>query len=184
MISELSVRPKAQNKTASRVFYSLLLVGVAFLVVSYTVERYRGLISLGTLISVVAALFIYNRYMSGEYSYEVMFNSSDVPLFVIRKTVGSRTSTLCNLELAAVIAVDVVERGAQVAPPALTAEEMKAAKKYNFCPTLAAPRYGRITVNSRYEKAIVLIEGSDEFFDTLRAYAEEARALFMQDEQW
>ena len=176
MINDLSVRPHAQNKRADRIFYTLLIVALGFVFASYLAERYRGLISLGAAIAVVIALVIYNRYMSGEYSYEVVTGYSDVPLFIVRRTVGKKTTTLFNAELSAIAALDVIEAGASADIP-------KDSRKYNFCPTLGAPRRAKITVKTRYEQAAVLIEGSDEFFALLSQYASEARELFSDDEE-
>lgn len=167
MINDISVRPKAQNKNADRVFYTLLIIALAFVFASYFIDKYKGLISLGALICVVAALVIYNRYMSGGYSYDIV-TSYEAPLFIVRKTVGKKTTTVYNVELSAISEVEVIEAGAECPLP-------KDFKRYNFRPTLGAVRRAKLTVNSRYEKAVLLIEGSDEFFDALRAYADEAR---------
>ena len=175
MINDLSVRPKAQNKRADRIFYTLLLVAFAFVFASSMAERYRGVISLGAVISIVVALVIYNRYMSGQYSYEVMASSVDTPLFIVRRTVGKKATTLFNAELRTMVSVDVIAEGDG-------AGISRECRSYNFCPTLGAVRRARITFKTRYEKTVVLIEGSDEFFSTLSQYAAEARELFGDEE--
>ena len=175
MINDLSVRPKAQNKRADRIFYTLLLVAFAFIFASSLAERYRGVISLGAVISIVVALVIYNRYMSGQYSYDVVASCVDTPLFIVRRTVGKKTTTLFNAELRTLAALDVIAEGER-------ADVAGGSRKYNFCPTLDAVRRARITFKTRYEETAVLIEGSDEFFSTLSQYAAEARELLTDDE--
>lgn len=175
MINDLSVRPKAQNKLADRIFYTLLLVAFAFIFASSLAGRYRGVISLGAVISIVVALVIYNRYMSGQYSYEVIASYGDSPLFIVRRTVGKKTTTLFNAELRAIAALDVIAAGEKD-------DASRESRRYNFCPTLGAVRRAKITFKTRYEQTVVLIEGSDEFFSTLSQYAAEARELLTDEE--
>ena len=49
--------------------------------------------------------------------------------------------------------------------------------KYSYMPTLAPAEDILITIRSRYERAVIRIEGSDEFFETLRSFVAEAKAL-------
>ena len=177
MISEISIRPKPQNKRADRLFYSLLLVAVAIISATYLLEKWRGVVSVFALVAIVAALWIYSRFMYGEYSYDVVYDSYGTPLFVVRKITGSRVSTLCNVELSAIREVEVLESGK---------DEKKlesGTKKYNYCPTLGAVKRARLAIKTRYESSVILIEGSDEFFALLSSYAKEAREMAMNEEE-
>ena len=176
MINELSIRPKPKNKLADRIFYTLLLVAIAIITVSYLVERYRGLISLLAVAIIVAALSLYSRFMSGEYCYDIMYDSSNTPLFVVRKFTGKRATTLCNIELSAIRSLDILENGKDTEPRAA------GVKRYNYFPTLGKARRARLTVKTRYESSVILIEGSDEFFALLSSYAKEAREAEAYDE--
>ncbi|MBQ8719415.1 MAG: hypothetical protein IJY65_00065 [Clostridia bacterium] len=177
MINELSIRPKPQSKLADRVFYSLLLVAFAIIAASYLAERGRGLISLAAVIVIVAALSVYSRFMAGEYSYDITYDSQDTPLFVVRKFSGKRATTLCNVELSAIRSVDILEDGKD------TERTSKEARRYNYSPTLGKARRAKLTVKTRYESSVILIEGTDEFFALLSAYANEAREIALRDDE-
>ncbi len=176
MIKELSIRPKPQNKLADRIFYTLLLVALGIIALTQIVEHYKGVISVFAVIAIVAALSVYSRFMSGEYCYDVMYDSSNTPLFVVRKFSGKRATTLCNVELSAIRSLDILENGKDIEPRAT------GVKRYNYYPTLGKVRRARLTVKTRYESSVILIEGSDEFFALLSSYAKEAREAEAYDE--
>ncbi len=175
MIREISVHPKPTNNKAKISFYTFLTLfvfGTAVYFVMRTLEVEKsGLIGFIPLVSVTVAIFFYNKYLGSKYYYDVVIDSEGTPLFVIRQIVGKRASTLCRIALSDIVKV---ERE--------TAEERKAHKtptdyrKYIYVPTFKPETTYRIISRSRYEKSEIVIECSDEFAETIGAYAAEARA--------
>ena len=178
MISEFSTTPKPSNNKAKHLFFALLISAVLVSALYVTLPQYKGIVGMIALILIVAAIYVYNRYMALTYHYEVMIDSSGTPLLIIRHTIGKRESTLCRVELASIISVE-----------RQTAEERKrhttpeGCVRYYYAPTLAPDITCLITLRSRYEYAEITVEGSDEFIDLIASYAKQARAdLLITDE--
>lgn len=176
MIREISVRPKPSNNKAKIsfiVFMALFVFGlVAYLIMrSMQVEK-SGLIGFIPLVSITVAIFFYNKYLSGKYTYQVIFDSQGTPLFLITQTVGKRISTLCRVALSEIVRIEEESY-----------EQMKAHKtesdhrRYVYLPTLMPAKVCRITARSRYERSEIVIECSEEFAGLLSEYATEAREM-------
>ena len=171
MINELSVHPKPTNKNAKIAFYILLAISACVTVVYLIVDTYRGIIGLGALIFITAAVLIYTKYLSCEYYYDVTTDSRG-PVFVVRQAIGKRMSTLCRIDIASIVKVQketAQQRRAHKTPTGY--------KRYNYLPTLIPKQTYRLTSTSRYEKAEIVVEISDEFATLLMEYANEAREL-------
>ena len=115
--------------------------------------------------------------MATKYYYDVMIDTSGTPLFVVRSLVGKRATTLCRVEISSIIGITT-----------LTAEERKSHKtpdgfvKYYYAPTMTPARITLITVSSRYERAEISIEASDELVGVLTTYVKEAREYHSEEE--
>ena len=118
------------------------------------------------------------RYIFASLRYDVLFDTEGAPFFLVRQITGKRERALSRFYLADVESI-VRE----------TKEERAARKteagfvKYSYMPSLAPKDNILITVRSRYERALIRIEGSDEFLETLRSFAAEARALRKEEEE-
>lgn len=175
MISELTLRPKATNKRAQYLIVAFLFGAAAFFVVYLAVEHYKGLIGLGTLAFITAAVFIYTKYIAPEYYYDILI-ANDTPLFVIRQLTGKRYVTLCRIELRSIMKVErasAQERREHKTPDGFV--------KYVYTPSLGPDTVYIITSVSRYEKAEITIEANDEFAALLTSYAIEARESYVED---
>ena len=170
MIKEISVRPKAQNnnsKILMSVFFALAAVA---LVISMTVESYRGVIGLVAVAFLVSAILVYTKYVSISFLYDVMIDSDGEPLFVVRQLVGKREVTLCRVSLSDVKSVEkesAAERKSHVTE--------RGVSRYVYAPTLSPSVSYRITVANRYERSEIIVEGSEEFMNLLLEYSNEAR---------
>ena len=170
MISEISTTPKPSNNKAKRLFLTFLLIAAALAAAYIASPSFKGIIGSLCLVAVVGAIYVYNRYMAAIYYYDVMIDSGGTPLFIIRQVIGKRETTLCRVELSSIVSVERVTR-----------EEMKKHTtpegyvKYYYAPTLSPDTACRLTVKSRYERAEITVEGSDEYIAMLKAYAAEAR---------
>ncbi len=178
MINEFSVHAKPAGNKGKLVFTALMLVAATVVIVSMFLERYKGVVGLVGLIAIVAATWVYTKYVAVEYRYDVTFDSSDEPIFIVRQLIGKRQSTLTNIWLADIISVEME-----------TAEQRRAHKterdfrRYVYLPTLMCERSCRITVKSRYENAEILVEVTDELADLLRSYSAEARSQRAAEEE-
>lgn len=176
MIRDISVHAKPSNNNAKLLFYILLVLTAASTVVYLAIERYKGVVGLVALVFVTALVFVYNKYLSSKYYYDVTTDSLG-SIFVVRQVIGKRQSTLCKISLSGIVKITKE-----------TAEERRAHKtpaeyrKYVYTPTLSPKTGYRITSVSRYEKAEIVVEISDEFAALLSEYAEEARNIEMISE--
>ncbi len=177
MISEFAVRPVPKNKNARTLFFVLLGAAAATVGVSYFLTAYKGIVQLGSLILLVAAVVIYTRYIGVVYSYEVSFDGDGTPIFVVCQFSGKRRTSLCRVDLGDISEIET-----------LSAEKYRAykteqgTKRYNYTPTLFPPEVNLMKVRGRFERADVILELSAECRDTLLAYAQEAKALRIGDE--
>lgn len=175
MISEFTLRPKAQNKRAPYLIAATLFGAAAFFILYLVMEHYRGIVGLVSLAFITAAVFIYTKYVAAEYCYDIMV-ANDTPLFVVRQLTGKKSVTLSRIELRTITAVTK-----------LTSRERREHKtpsgymKYNYTPTIGAEVVYMLTVVSRYERAEIVIEASDEFAALLTSYATEAREMYSED---
>lgn len=172
MITEISARAKAKNNNAKILFFVFLILSAAATVLYLTVEIKRSLVGLVALIFITAAVFVYTKYVSSEYFYDVTFDYNRNPVFVVRQRTGKKDTTLCRMDLYAITAVQKQDKKQR--------SEHKTKYgylKYNYTPTISPDETYLITVVSRYEKAEIRIEATEEFANLLLSYAAEAREL-------
>ena len=172
MITELSVSPRAANKSASMVFAALLTSAAISTVLYLSAERFRGVIGLLSLILITAAILVYTRYISVKYYYDVTFDANSRAVFTVRQVIGRRVSTLCCIHLHSISRIEWESREMR--------REHKVpmgVRKYNYTPTLFPAETVRIYSETRVEKAQIVIEASLEFMNKLDEFAKEARYL-------
>ena len=177
-IYEFTFRPIAKKGKASVVFFGALAIAAVLVIASVISPLYKGLISLAAVALMCSSLYIFQRYLSGEYAYVVAYGSEEEPIFIVTKTVGKRVSTLGNFYLADIISVDKEgkgERGAHKTAAGVI--------KYNYNPSLMPDTTYRLTLKSRWISAEIVLEGSDEFASRLREYASIARAHISNEEE-
>jgi hypothetical protein len=176
-ILEFTFRPVVNRKSSSLLFSVLMALSAVGVLASVISPKYKGVISLAAIVLICASLFVFVRYMSGIYSYVVMYGSGGEPMLVITKTTGKRVTTLGDFPLSSITHVTKCV-GEQ--DQGIKAE--KGIKKYNFCPNLRPAVTYRIAARGRDIAADIIIEGSDEFADRLREYAALARAYEKENE--
>lgn len=173
MISSFSAHPKAQNKNSKIIMVAFLILAAIAIVVSMLMKKYTWVASMVALASITTAILMYTKYVSVTFFYDILADDGDdEPVFVVRQRIGKRDVTMCRVPLADIISIKKE-----------TKAERKAHKKpsgvnlFVYAPTLSPDVSYRIFVSNRYEKSEVVLEGSDEFFDMLKRYAEEAREI-------
>lgn len=178
MINEFSVHPKPQNNNAKIIFGVCLIIAFAFILASSFFTLYKGVIAFAGVCFIITALIFYTKYMAVEFIYDVMIVDG-IPLLVVRQITGKRQSTLCRVELADV--TDVTTESREVRRAHKTPVGVR---KYNYTPTVSPAEVHRLTVSNKYERAEIVLEGSREFADNLRAIVIEAKEirLSLQDD--
>lgn len=172
MIQEFSTHPKPANKNAKIAFLVAILVSALGFVTYFVIDKYKGIVGTAALMMLTTAILFYTKYISPEFYYDITIDSEGTPVFVVRQIIGKRQTTLCRIDLADIASVtkqSSVERKAHK-----TAAGYKA---YVYTPTLMPSKTYLITVTSRYEKAEIRIEGTDEFAELLLEYSKEARDM-------
>ena len=152
-------------------------IAAAVIAVSFMMDRFGGLVGNVGIVIAVVAILVYTKYLSPEYYYDITHDSDGLAVFVVRMVAGKRQSTLCRIGLAEIVSMEREDRAARKAHTT-----PKGVVKYSYCPTLDPELVYRLTTRSRYEKAEIIIEVSDEFAELLSRYASEARSLESLDE--
>lgn len=178
MIRPVSVRPKPQNNYAKGLFFALLATAAAISVWYFSLDRYKGVVGMAALCVITAALFVYTKYISQQYIYDITEDYKGSPILVVRAVTGKRESTMCRVDLSSIISVEKESREQRKAHKTPTGYN-----KYVYSPTVMPDEVYRVTVSSRYEKAEIIIECSEEFASLLSAYANEARELYSSLEE-
>lgn len=178
MINEFSVSPKPQNQKARSIMLVMFLLSGIIIATSFSLEKYRGVISSFSLLTLTVALLLYTKYISVKYYYEIMIDDDGVPLFLVRQSVGKRSSLLCRIELSSIVQVE--KENAAMRKKHKKADD---AFSYSYCPTLFPENTIRLYVVGYRAKSEIVIEGNDEFASLLIDYAKTAKEMSRQDEE-
>ncbi len=176
MVNEFSASPKPQNKSA-HITCSILTALFAVLAVIYAiVDKYRGLIGLAAMIFLVAGIYIYTKYISVKYYYDITKDKEGCALFVIRREVGKRQSTMYMTPIFRI--KDVKLHSRKDARPTDSGYA-----KHSFKPTFLPDKTYHIIVESRLEKSEIIIECGEDFANLLLVYATEERERVRLEEE-
>ena len=170
MISEITVRPKAKNKYAQVICILFLLLAAAVTVLYATAYVYRGVIGLGAVAMLAAAIYIYTKYIGSEYCYDVSIVSG-TPMLLVRQRTGNRSTLLLDIRLSSIREVRRETRAERRAH-----KPAEGTRRYAFTPTVCPDEVYRIVSSFGGEYYEIVIECESEFADLLMRYAEEARA--------
>ena len=182
MINDLQIRLKpTNNKARAAVLVLGACAAIAFFAYYYMrdhgIEK-SSLVGFLGLVLLTASLTFYQKYMSSVYYYEIMHDDSGVPLFLVKQIIGKRGSTLCRIVL---YEIKNIER---TTPKSRKVYKTPSdVRKYRYIPTFMPNVTYRLTTASRYERAEVYIEISDEFAEMLRGYVDEAISTRSLDEE-
>ena len=176
---EFSVKAKPANRKAHTLSVACLIIAAILFASRFILEKYVGIVDLGTVGFITASVFLYTKYIAAVYYYETLITEDGEALFIVRKLVGKRSTTLCRISYAEILSIEKETR-----------EEFKAHKtprgtvKYLYTPTLYPDTLYRIQMRSAYERAEVVIECSDELAALIAKWSLEARsARSLEDEE-
>ena len=178
MITETTTRLKPTNNNAKNLTFGLLIAVIVGMTVYSAIPVYKSIVGAITLLLIVALVFIYTKYISVIYFYDITFDGYGVPVFVVRQVTGKRQSTLARVSLADIISVereDAEERKKHETPMGV--------RRYYYVPTLLPKVTYRMTVKSKYEHAEITIEITEEYREMLLRYCAEAKENYPQDSE-
>lgn len=176
MINEYSVSPKPSNRKAIYVSFLSFAITVVLVALYSSIELYRGIVGVFALIFLTVGIFIFTKYIGPKMYYEIMIDSDGVPLLIVRDVIGKRGTTYSRVELHTIVSAEKLE-----------GDSLKRFKckegftKFTYSPTFMPDSLYCFNIVSRYEKAHVLLEVSDEFASLLMKYAEEAKSMVIDD---
>ena len=171
MIKDFSVTPKPKNKKSLILMSAFFGVALASLLVTVFIDKYKGVVGMITLAALVTAILVYTKYVAVTFHYDIVGEDVDEPLFVVRQTVGKRNVTLCRISLASITSVSK-----ETAKQRREHKSPRDVVRYVYTPTLAPAESFRITVSSRYEKAEIIVEFTEQFAEMLMTLVAEAKA--------
>ena len=177
MIKDFSAHPKPQNNNSKIVMWIFYALGAIAAVTSVMLETYRGVAGLVALAFISTGILMFTKYVSVSFYYDIVAEDVDTPMFIVRQRIGKRDVTLCRVDLADVVSVkreSAAERKSHVREQGVS--------YYVYAPTLNPPVSYRMLVNNARERAELILEGTDEFFEKIIEFANEARALRQDDE--
>ena len=178
-MSDFSAQPKPQNKNSRIVMYVFFAIALVTAILSILLPVYRGVVGMVTLGCLTTAILMYTKYVSVKFYYDIMVTGVDEPLLVVRQAVGKRNVTLARVCLADIMSITRESR-----------EERRQHKRekgillYNYGPTLSPSVTYRLEVRSPIERADIILEGTDEFFDKIREIAASARKMREDSEEY
>ncbi len=178
MVKEFSASPKPANKSAVIATVISAIVFVAFTITYSAINTYRGIVGLFALIALTAAIYLYTKYITVKYYYEVTQDGEDNALFLVRRAVGKKSTLMYMTALSNI-------KSAEVHKSSEKRTEKIAAAVHKFKPTLFPRRVCTLTVKSRLENSRVIIECTPEFAEMLLEYAkEEAVRKSLEEEEY
>ncbi|MBQ9071380.1 MAG: hypothetical protein IJY23_08560 [Clostridia bacterium] len=175
-IIPFSYRTLADKRRAMPTFFTLIGISALLVVLSMTVDKYAGIISLLAVAGLTASTMFYIRYITSDYSYSVREGSDSDAFLIFTKVVGKRQSMMGCLPLYSIISIQK-----------FTKNELKLHKteagyrKYNFAASFSPDAVYMILAKTRTESFEVIIEGTDELAARLLEYAALAKADFKEE---
>lgn len=176
MITEFTMKPKAQNDRPKYLLIISAIGFVAFMIVYFAIPNYKGLVGLVAVAFLCFGLYLYTKYIASSFFYDILVENN-TPLFVVRQKAGTRETTLARIELRHIVKIEELDKTA--------IKEHKTPEgylKYFYNPTMSPDKLVLITAVSRYEKAEIYIEAERDYIVTLNEYAKLARELYPNDE--
>ena len=168
-MQDFSVKLTPTNNKARTAFIALLMGAFVLFALSTLIPLYRGLVSLGGMVCLVASLTLYTKYISPVYYYDFTDDGYGTRLFVVRQMTGKRQTTLCRISFGEIKKVE------RETPEIRKGHKTPAGyRKYSYLPTLDPETSYRLTIENAYEKAEILIEVTDELAEMIKNYANEA----------
>ena len=172
---------KSDKKRAFPLFFAVLAVTLAVVVLSVISPKYQGVISLVAVVGLTASVLIYQRYVTADYGYVVTDGGNNTAALLFTKRVGKRVTTMAYLPL---YSINSIQK--------FTKQELKlhktpkSVRKYNFAPTLHPELVYVISSRTGEAEFEIVIECIPEVAARIleySAYAKEDYVLSRNDDE-
>ena len=160
MLNEISMSAKAKTKTSRYVFLGLLGTALIF-VIAARIGAYSGILWSVAFCFIVAAIYVYNRFVGSEYYYEIKMDGG-IESLVVSLRVGKTVKTLARVDLDSITEVRHMTRKER----AKYKGELGCVR-YSYFPTMFSEDVYLVAVRSEYEKSDILIEIDGPFASAL-----------------
>ena len=177
-IIPFSYRRLADKKRAFPLFFTLVFISALLVLVSMSIEKYAGVVSLLAVASLTATCMVYLRYIVSDYMYSVSEGSDENAFLIFSKVVGKKQSVMGNIPLYSILSIQKFTKEALK-----DYKTDKKYKRYNFAPSLYPEVIYIIKANNGGQYFEILIEGSDDFSSRLTEYANIAKLNRNLDEE-
>lgn len=166
---------KSDKKRAFPLFFALLAISFAIVILSVISLKYRGVISLAAVIGLTASVLVYQRYVTADYGYVVTEGADSLAALLFTKRVGKRVSTMAYLPLYSIISVQKFTK-----EQLKQHKTQKGVRKYNFAPTLSPDFVYVISSRTGEAEFEIVIECIPEVADRIWEYAAYAKEDYVR----
>ena len=174
-ILEFSYRPSADKKKVFPVFFTLLALSGVLFILSATLDKYKGVIGLLSLIGISICMYLYLKYISAILVYSVMINSNNEAVFLVNKMIGKRSSLMFSAYLSDIIYIQKFTKDGEN-----TYSPDKTMQKFNFTVTYGCREFYVLRAKGVSYSADVFLECTEEVAKRLIEYSQIAK---MQSEE-
>lgn len=177
-IIPFTYRRLADKKRAFPLFFTFIFASAIFVVLSMTVKKYAGVISLVAVGLLTATCMIYLRYIVSDYIYSVTEGTDGQAFLIFSKVTGKKQSMMGNIPLYSITSIQKFTNEALK-----TYKSDKKYRKYNFAPSFNPEAVYIIKANNGGQHFEIVIEGTDEFSARLIEYSNIAKEEKRQNEE-
>lgn len=161
----LSYTPRAVNGRAKTVVLLLVLAALALYIVSVAASAYKGILLMGALLVVTAAIFLAYRYLFSAYTYRIFYTEDGMGYFLVEQGQGKRLTLVAQLPLRCVISLAPYDKN-----------NIPHGKFFAFCATLSGGEYQILHAREASQSTVIKLEADTAFFAALTAAVTESRA--------
>lgn len=172
---------KSDKKRAFPLFFAILGVSLAVVILSVISPKYQGVISLVAVVGLTASVLIYQRYVTADYGYVVTEGESGMAALLFTKRLGKRVTTMAYLPLYSILSIQRFTK-----TELKQHKTPKGARKYNFAPTLSPDFVYVISSRTGEAEFEIIIECIPEVADRIleySAYAKEDYVRYRNEEE-
>lgn len=159
-----SYTPRPANGRAKIAVLALALAALALYIVSVAISAYKGVLMMGALLVVTAAIFLAYRYLFSTYTYRIFYTEDGVGYFLVEQGQGKRLSLVAQIPLHTVVSLAAYQKSA-----------VPQGKFFAFCATLSGGEYQILHSREGGQNTVIKLEMSEDFFALLSEKTNEAR---------
>lgn len=161
-MEEKRYTPRPKNKTAPICAITFAVVGlVLFLVLPRFITRYAAPAQLAAVMLLVIGIFIAMKYCFVSNTYVLMEGENGRPWFLVEQKQGKRISTVCQLPVSRLLAIEEYHRGEAV--------PKTAGQTFSYIATMNGPEYQFLRARGEKGELLIKIEADADFLAALRA---------------